>query len=68
MNESFIVYNDSAILKQTVWFSRNSCLDWNAYFTYIFQGQVQSNFDGSNSSGPSVRVRPNHVFEQYLAW
>ena len=28
---------------------------------------IQSNFDGSNSSGPSVRVRPIHVFERYLA-
>ena len=28
---------------------------------------IQSNFDGSNSSGPSVRVRLIHVFEPYLA-
>ena len=28
---------------------------------------IQSNFDGSNSSGPLVRVRPIHVFERYLA-
>ena len=28
---------------------------------------IQSNFDGSNSSGPPVRVRPIHVFERYLA-
>ena len=27
---------------------------------------IQSNFDGSNSSGLSVRVRPIHVFERYL--
>ena len=29
--------------------------------------ELQSNFDDSNSSGPSVRVRPIHVFERYLA-
>ena len=29
--------------------------------------QLQSNFGGSNSSGPSMRVRPIHVFERYLA-
>ena len=28
---------------------------------------IQSNFDGSNSSGPSVRVRPIHVFKRYIA-
>ena len=28
---------------------------------------LQSNLDGSNWSGPSVRVRPIHVFERYLA-
>ena len=30
--------------------------------------RLQSNSDGSNSSQPSVRVRPIHVFERYLAW
>ena len=34
---------------------------------YILVLILQSNFDGSNSSGPSVRVRPIHVFERYLA-
>ena len=29
---------------------------------------LQSNFDGSNSSGPSVRVRPIDGFERYLVW
>ena len=29
---------------------------------------VQSNSDGSNSSGPSMWIRPIHVFERYLAW
>ena len=35
--------------------------------TWWWNKEVQSNFDGSNSSGPSVRVRPIHVFERYLA-
>ena len=34
MNESFIVYKDSAILNR-LRISRNSCLDCDAYFTYI---------------------------------
>ena len=42
-----------------------------SYGVYISQlirfARVQSNFDGSNSSGPSLRVRPIHVFERYLA-
>ena len=31
-------------------------------FSRIVLKDIQSYFDGSNSSGPSVRVRPIHVF------
>ena len=45
------------------------------FFVFVFlergedptNKQIQSNFDGSNSSGPSLRVRLIHVFERYLA-
>ena len=43
----------------TLW----TIVTWNKY-----KNDLQSNFVGSNSSGPSVRVRPIHVFERYLAW
>ena len=35
---------------------------------FLINFYVQSNLDGSNSTGLSVRVRPIHGFEQYLDW
>ena len=34
--------------------------------TAVRQIGIQSNFDGSNLSGPSVRVRLIHVFERFF--
>ena len=46
---------------------RLTFLKMSASKCWITPNEIQSNFDGSNSSGPLVRVRLIHVFERYLA-
>ena len=70
-SRSVFLHGHFLLISFHAWFYQGFVLTENDRFSircFKVVAKLQSNFDGLNSLGPSVRVQPINGFERYLVW